>query len=72
MPCYGDAADIYVDENGDGMMDDLNGDGKSTLGDARALGEIIEALSEKSWYQPFEGGLGLYGAVTLVSPTRRR
>ena len=42
---YGDAADIYVDENGDGIMDDLNGDGKTTLDDARALGEVIEALS---------------------------
>jgi hypothetical protein len=65
---YGDAADIYVDEDEDGMMDDLNGDGKSTLDDARVLGEVIEALSEKSWFQPFEGGLGLYGANRLHGP----
>ena len=57
---YGDAADIYVDDDGDGTMDDLNGDGRTTLADAKALGEVIERLSEKSWYQPFEGGLGLY------------
>ena len=57
---YGDAADIYVDDDGDGTMDDLDGDGKTTLDDARALTAVIEALSEKSWYQPFEGGLGLY------------
>ena len=57
---YGDAADIYVDDDGDGVMDDLDGDGETTLGDARALGAVIEGLSEKSWYQPFEGGLGLY------------
>ena len=57
---YGDAADIYVDDDGDGTMDDLNGDGLTTLADAKALGEVIEGLSDKSWYQPFEGGLGLY------------
>lgn len=57
---YGDAADIYVDDDGDGTMDDLDGDGKTTLDDARALAGVIEAVSQKSWYQPFEGGLGLY------------
>ena len=57
---YGDAADIYVDDDGNGVMDDLNADGKTTLDDARVLGGMIESLSEKSWYQPFEGGLGLY------------
>jgi hypothetical protein len=57
---YGDAADIYVDDDQDGNMDDLNGDGVTSLADAKALGEVIEGLSAKSWYQPFEGGLGLY------------
>ena len=65
---YGDAADIYVDDDGDGTMDDLDGDGKSTLDDARALGRVIESLSEKSWYQPFEGGLGLYQANAAHGP----
>jgi hypothetical protein len=57
---YGDAADIYVDDDGDGMMDDLNGDGRTTVDDARTLAGVVEGLSERSWYQPFEGGLGLY------------
>jgi hypothetical protein len=57
---YGDAADIYVDDDGDGTMDDLDGDGRTTLDDARALAGVIETVSEKSWYQPLEGGLGLY------------
>jgi hypothetical protein len=65
---YGDAADIYVDDDDDGIMDDLDGDGKSTLDDARALGEVIGSLSEKSWYQPFEGGLGLYKANRAHGP----
>jgi hypothetical protein len=57
---YGDAADIYVDEDEDGTMDDLDGDGRITLDDARTLAAVVEGLSQKSWYQPFEGGLGLY------------
>ena len=57
---YGDAADIYVDDDGNGVMDDLDGDGETTLDDARALSGVIASLSGKSWYQPFEGGLGLY------------
>jgi hypothetical protein len=65
---YGDAADIYVDEDGDGTMDDLNGDGESTLDDAKALGDVIASLSVKSWYQPFEGGLGLYAANPAHGP----
>jgi Peptidase M15 len=57
---YGDAADIYVDEDGNGVMDDLDGDGRADLEDARVLAGVIERLSQSSWYRPFEGGLGLY------------
>jgi hypothetical protein len=65
---YGDAADIYVDEDNDGTMDDLDGDGLQTFDDARALASVIGSLSEKSWYQPFEGGLGLYQANAAHGP----
>ena len=65
---YGDAADIYVDEDRDGKMDDLDHDGLVTLDDARRLGSVIESLSQKSWYQPFEGGLGLYKANAAHGP----
>jgi hypothetical protein len=65
---YGDAADIYVDEDEDGTMDDLDGDGRITLDDARTLAAVVEGLSQKSWYQPFEGGLGLYKANAAHGP----
>jgi hypothetical protein len=65
---YGDAADIYVDDDDNGLMDDLDGDGETTLDDARLLGRMIESLSGKSWYQPFEGGLGLYKANRAHGP----
>jgi hypothetical protein len=34
---YGDAMDIYVDQNGDGHMDDINRDGRVDTNDARFL-----------------------------------
>lgn len=58
---YGDAADIYVDVDGDGYMDDLNGDGSRSVADARLLYDLVERLTQQSWFQPFIGGLGLYG-----------
>ncbi len=57
---YGDAADIYVDEDGDGNMDDLDRDGRADLDDAKLLAGVVERLSRSGWYRPFEGGLGLY------------
>jgi hypothetical protein len=65
---YGDAADIYVDEDGDGSMDDLNGDGRVTLDDARALAGMADSLRGRTWYTPLEGGLGLYPATAGHGP----
>lgn len=58
---YGDAADIYIDRDGDGRMDDLNGDGKSNLADAELMASIINRNADSVWYKPYVGGLGLYG-----------
>jgi hypothetical protein len=56
---YGDAADIYVDENGDGRMDDLNHDGRSNLADARWLGAVVDDVVRRS-AGDLTGGLGTY------------
>ena len=56
---YGDAADIYVDRDGDGSMDDINRDGRVDDGDARVLYEIAEAHGGA--HPEFVGGIGLYG-----------
>ncbi|NNE71173.1 MAG: DUF882 domain-containing protein [Rhodothermales bacterium] len=58
---YGRAADIFIDEDGNGRMDDLNGNGRKDVGDARVLYRLIDDLEDHAWYQPFLGGLGLYG-----------
>ena len=65
---YGRAADIFIDENKDGKMDDLNKDGKIDIADARVLYNIAEAMDQEAWYQPFIGGLGLYGSKPHRGP----
>ena len=65
---YGGAADIFVDANDDGRMDDLNGDGTVTEADARVLATIVEAQTDETWYQPFIGGLGIYGPAPHRGP----
>ncbi len=65
---YGDAADIYIDRDHDGRMDDLNGDGKSNRADAKLMAEIINQSYQSIWYKPYIGGLGLYGAKPHRGP----
>lgn len=55
---YGDAADVYVDRDGDGRMDDLDHNGRIDAGDAQVLLDLAEGLTRSD--VP-EGGLGLYG-----------
>jgi len=58
---WGDAADIYVDEAPrDGVMDDLDGDGRCDARDAETLYAIVEALAREDEWAPFAGGLGRY------------
>jgi hypothetical protein len=65
---YGDAADIYVDENGDGRMDDLNGDGRTTRADARWLGAIVEETEGRGEFEGLVGGLGTYNSNSAHGP----
>ena len=65
---FGDAADIYIDRDGNGRMDDLNGDGKSNYKDATLLATLLEDMTDQPWYQPFLGGLGKYGTRSHRGP----
>ena len=38
---YGDAADVFVDADGDGQMDDVTGDGEVTRADAEWMAELV-------------------------------
>ena len=65
---FGDAADVYVDQDGDGRMDDLDRDGSVTDADARLLYDWIEEMSALPWYKPFVGGLALYPSAPQRGP----
>ncbi|MBC7163054.1 MAG: hypothetical protein H5U26_13245 [Immundisolibacter sp.] len=57
---WGDAADVFIDEDGDGRMDDLNGDRRHDREDARLLFEIVDAAQGEAGWQRFIGGLSAY------------
>ena len=65
---YGDASDIYVDVNPrDGVMDDLNGDGRITKADADFLYDFAsELFAKRQDVRP--GGLGSYAANAVHGP----
>ncbi len=65
---FGGAADIFIDADGDGQMDDLNGDGRSNKADAAALAKLAEGLAgtdPRAWPP---GGLAPYAANAAHGP----
>ncbi|UCG84841.1 MAG: hypothetical protein JSW71_12875 [Gemmatimonadota bacterium] len=65
---WGAAADIFVDEDGEDYMDDINGDGRRDISDIRVLYDIANELATEADYQVFVGGLGTYGANSRHGP----
>jgi hypothetical protein len=63
---YGDAADVFVDANGDGVMDDLDGDGRVTVRDARVLLAVAEGVEVV--HPDLVGGLSAYSASSAHGP----
>lgn len=63
---YGDAADVYVDVNGDGRMDDLNKDRRVDMRDAIWLSKVVERVEQR--HPGLVGGLGVYRATGAHGP----
>jgi hypothetical protein len=63
---FGDAADILVDNNHDGRLDDLNHDGRVNAKDVKILVAAVEAVERD--YPELVGGLGLYRATRAHGP----
>jgi hypothetical protein len=63
---YGDAADVFVDNNQDGRMDDLNGDGRVDHRDAQVILESVERIERQ--HPRFAGGAGVYRANAAHGP----
>ena len=63
---YGDAADIFIDNDGNGSMDDLNHDGRVNINDARV---ILAAVNRVEAAHPsLIGGCGVYAGTSAHGP----
>lgn len=60
MHQWGAAADIFIDENGDGVLDDLNGDRRSDNRDGEVLHRLIAGAADQLEGRGLIGGLGKY------------
>lgn len=55
---WGDAADVWIDDDGDGYMDDLNGDGRRDTRDALFMLSAVDAVERA--HPELVGGAGIY------------
>ena len=63
---FGDAADIIIDADGNGQMDDLNGDRRIDLRDLSTIGVAVASVERR--YPELIGGLGTYAAMGPSGP----
>jgi hypothetical protein len=63
---YGDAADIYIDNDRDGRMDDLNHDGRVDIRDSRYIQESVDRVEREN--PELVGGAGVYVACCGHGP----
>ena len=63
---YGDASDIFVDNDGNGVMDDLNGDGRVDIHDAEVILQAVERVERA--HPELVGGVGVYSACCGHGP----
>jgi hypothetical protein len=66
---WGDAADIFIDDNPpDGQMDDLNQDGNIDTHDAEVLYDLVESEYESRFQKLLVGGLARYRETSSHGP----
>ncbi len=63
---YGDASDVYVDNNRDGQPDDITGDGRVTTADAERFARAAERVEQNN--RSLVGGIGVYPACCGHGP----
>ena len=63
---YGDAADIFIDNDGNGSMDDLDGDRRITIRDARIIEQAVDRVERA--HPALIGGTGIYKATSAHGP----
>jgi hypothetical protein len=65
---WGSAADVFIDRANAGRMDDLTGDRRIDINDAKYLYDEVERLTTEPPTRKFEGGLGFYPATSAHPP----
>ena len=65
---WGRAADIFLDKDENGRMDDFNKDKIVSKDDAVALAALLEELSKTAELKSFIGGIGIYGSTAAHGP----
>lgn len=63
---FGDASDIYIDDDGDGQMDDLNHDGRVSIDDSRVIEQAVDRV--EAAHPELVGGAGVYTAAPGHGP----
>ncbi|HEX5074817.1 MAG TPA: hypothetical protein VFW03_16485 [Gemmatimonadaceae bacterium] len=63
---YGDASDIFLDNDGNGWMDDLNRDGKLNIKDAEVILAAVDRVERE--HPGLVGGAGVYPAESGHGP----
>ena len=65
---WGRAADIFLDKDDNGRMDDFNNDKIVSKEDAAAFAGVLEGLAKTAELRSFIGGLGVYGSTSAHGP----
>lgn len=63
---FGDAADVWVDDDGDGRMDDLNGDRRIDIRDSEFLRAAVDRVEQA--HPELVGGVGIYPGNAAHGP----
>jgi uncharacterized protein YcbK (DUF882 family) len=63
---YGDAADIFIDDDHNGAMDDLDHNGRVDIGDARVILQAVDRV--EAAHPELVGGAGVYPAESGHGP----
>ena len=63
---YGDASDVFIDNDGNGWMDDLNRDGKLNIRDAEVILAAVDRVERE--HPTLIGGAGTYAATSGHGP----
>jgi hypothetical protein len=63
---YGDANDIFIDNDGNGSMDDLNHDGRVNIADAKVIQDAVNRVERA--HPSLIGGCGIYSGTSAHGP----